>query len=113
MPALARAKESPMLTRPARSLTTNRIRRAALAALGATLLSLAVAATPAGASSWTGYYDGQDNVGAGPSPFSASLVGLDNTAVGIDMMHANTGGIQNVAVGNEVLELNKTGSYNV
>src|SRR4051794_6941895 len=87
-------------------------------------------ASSAGAA-WTGYNDGQGNIGAGPAPFASiapsatwnvvtggsmlpfSTTGSYNVASGNHAMWNNVDGSQNTATGTGALEANTHGNSNV
>src|SRR3954447_25085739 len=82
-----------------------------LAAVGAAALA---AHAPAAGAAWTGYNDGQGNIGAGPSPLvSLAPSATWNVVLGGSMLPYNTTGSYNVASGNHALWSNTTGNRNV
>src|SRR5437660_11969084 len=79
-------------------------------ALAVMSVLIAVGATTAYASTTGVYYDGNANVGAGPTPFNSTFTGSGNAALGDSMMGSLTSGSSNVAAGHDALT-NDTSGY--
>jgi hypothetical protein len=76
-------------------------------------LLLALAPTPANASTGSVYYDQGENVAAGAVQFNGTLTGLNNVGFGYDVMPSLTTGNGNIAVGNGSLNHVTSGLRNV
>ena len=91
-------------------MTTRKRLRAVLVATASAFMIVA----PVAHAEWTGFNEGDGNVGAGPSPFGALTPSADNNVVlGANMMPALREGDDNVAVGNGALQSTTTGDSNV
>src|SRR3954464_7594458 len=78
-----------------------------------TMTGVLMASASSAGAAWTGYNDGQGNIGAGPAPFaSIDPSATWNVVTGGSMLPFSTTGSYNVASGNHAMWNNKTGSWN-